>query len=453
MNSSADSAGVDVAERALHRRAVEAVVWGMPAVNYRLMYEAAAYIAGPGDNRIVFWPSLPDARNQTLTPNPDVVHLMPFIDTREVGPVVLEIPPAEGGTLDGSVMNAWKVTIEDIDSAGADPAHGGRYLVLPPDFDGDVPHGYTPLRSDTHQCHALLHSIPSGGNEAEVAQALDHARGIRLYPLARADDPPETTWIDADGAVFDAAIPYDIRFFQVLDRIVQEEPWLARDRVMIDHLRTIGIEKGEPFAPDATTRTTLAAAAAEARSWLDASYESTLAPITPDSHWRIPTGPELTDATRAFFEAPESYPIDARAVAYSFTSFTPKRPRKAPLHLMAFTDLSGHPLDGAAVYRLTVPARTSVDAKWSTTAYDRATHTLIRDMPRADRSSQSPGLAVNEDGSVHVYFAPEPPPAGREFNWVPTDVRGHFEVMFRSRGATAAMRDGSWRLPDLERVE
>ena len=44
---------------------------------------------------------------------------------------------------------------------------------------------------------------------------------------------------------YDSTIPYDLRFFQSLDRFVQREPWLTRDKVMIDQLKTIGIEKGQ----------------------------------------------------------------------------------------------------------------------------------------------------------------------------------------------------------------
>jgi len=54
--------------------------------------------------------------------------------------------------------------------------------------------------------------------------------------------------------LFDAVIPYDLRFFELLDRTVQREPWLMRDKAMIDVLKTIGIEKGKRFAPDASTK-------------------------------------------------------------------------------------------------------------------------------------------------------------------------------------------------------
>ncbi len=67
----------------------------------------------------------------------------------------------------------------------------------------------------------------------------------------------ETKFVDAIDILFDSAIPYDTRFFQTLERFVQREPWLQRDKVMIDHLKTIGIEKGKPFKPDANAQKAL----------------------------------------------------------------------------------------------------------------------------------------------------------------------------------------------------
>src|SRR5215468_4457221 len=84
-------------ERSIHRRAVEAAIWGMPAVNYELMFQEMVRKVKGGFNQIVFWPRLLDWKNQTLTPNPDVIYLMPFINTRDAGPIVLDIPPADDG--------------------------------------------------------------------------------------------------------------------------------------------------------------------------------------------------------------------------------------------------------------------------------------------------------------------------------------------------------------------
>jgi hypothetical protein len=89
-----ESASFDVsqlAERALHRRAVEAVIWGMPAVNFERMLQAAI-ANGAKPNQVVYWSQPVNEKNQTLTPNPDTIYLNPFYDTTR-GPVVVEIPP------------------------------------------------------------------------------------------------------------------------------------------------------------------------------------------------------------------------------------------------------------------------------------------------------------------------------------------------------------------------
>jgi hypothetical protein len=118
---------------------------------------------------------------------------------------------------------------------------------------------------------------------------------------------------------------------------------------------------------------------------------------------------------------------------------------------MAIKDKEGQPFDGGSAYRLTVPANAPVKQYWSATAYDRATHALIRNLPSSSRSSQTPGLRKNPDGSVDIYFGLKAPP-GKESNWVPTSADGKFEVLFRFYGPEKALFDKTWKLPDLEKV-
>src|SRR5260221_7774946 len=122
----AQLSSAQLAERTLHRRAVEAVIWGMPAVNYDLMYQAMVRETKGAFNQIVYWSRLPDWKNQTLTPNPDSIYLMPFINTKDVGPVVLEIPPADEGSITGSIMDAWQSALEDVGPAGGDDGNVGQ---------------------------------------------------------------------------------------------------------------------------------------------------------------------------------------------------------------------------------------------------------------------------------------------------------------------------------------
>ena len=445
-------AAEDLASRAIQRRAIEAVIWGMPAVNYHLMYREMVSKTNGGFNQIVYWSRLLDWKNQTLTPNPDVIYLMPFIDTKDAGPVVLEVPPADDGVINGSVMNYWQAAIEDVGPAGVDKGQGGKYLILPPGYATDrVPAGYIAMPSDTYRGYALLRSIPKGGSDREIAQAVAYAKRIKLYPLSQAANPPATTFVDAIDVVYDSTIPYDLRFFRALDEIVQAEPWLERDRAMIDQLRTIGIERGKPFNPDAKTQQLLDGAIKEAQVWLDVRYEALLAPYYAGGRWLLPADPALMESINKFFQMPDSYPVDARGITYTFAFFSAKHLGAGQFYLMTIADKDGKPLDGKATYRLRVPANAPVNQYWSATVYNRETHTLIRNARRAGRSSQTPGLQKNADGSADIFFGSTAPP-GKESNWIPTDANGRFEVLFRFYGPEKPLFDKTWVLTDIERV-
>ena len=82
----------DLARRTIERRAVEAVIWGMPAVNYELMLQQMLTKTAGKINQIVYWSRPVDWKNQTLTPNPDAIYFMPFFNTKD-GPIVIEVPP------------------------------------------------------------------------------------------------------------------------------------------------------------------------------------------------------------------------------------------------------------------------------------------------------------------------------------------------------------------------
>ena len=154
-------------EQIIYSRAMEAVNWGMPLVNYELMYQAFLKLGGKF-NQIALWPGLPDWRNQTLTPNPDVIYLMPFFNTKEVGPVVLEIPPADDGLINGSVMDCWQNAIEDVGPAGVDKGKGGKYLILPPGYKERVSNNYIEMQSDTFQGYALLRSVLKSTSDEDI---------------------------------------------------------------------------------------------------------------------------------------------------------------------------------------------------------------------------------------------------------------------------------------------
>jgi hypothetical protein len=442
----------DLARRTVERRAVEAVIWGMPAVNFDLLYQAMVKSKGSW-NQIVYWSRLPDWKNQTLTPNPDIIYVFPFFDTKDVGPMVMEIPPAGAeGSITGSIDDAWQTALEDVGPAGADKGMGGKYLILPPGYNDKAPDGYIVLPSPTYRSYAILRSNLASGSDADVAAAVAYGKRVKIYPLSQGGSPPPTTFVDAIDVVYDSTIPYDLRFFQSLDRFVQHEPWIDRDRVMIDMLKSIGIEKGKSFDPDQKTQTILTEAISEARAWLDNRYESVFSTsFNEGKHWVLPALPGVTEGMMTAFSNLDSYPVDGRGVAYSMAYFSAKHLGTGQYYLMTISDKDGKAFDGASTYRLSVPANPPVKLYWSTTAYDRATHALIRNQPHSSRASTTPGLRKNADGSVDVYFGPQAPP-GKEANWVPTSLAGKFEVLFRLYGPEKPLFDKTWVLPDIEKV-
>lgn len=145
----------DLARRAVERRAVEAAIWGMPAVNYERMLQAAID-TGAKLNQVVYWSKPVNWKNQTLTPNPDTIYLNPFYDTTN-GPVVVEIPPADADrVIVGSFDVAWQNALADVGPAGADKGKGAKYLILPPGYKEKPPDGYVVLPSETYRGFVIL---------------------------------------------------------------------------------------------------------------------------------------------------------------------------------------------------------------------------------------------------------------------------------------------------------
>lgn len=439
----------EIAARAVERRAVEAMVWGMPAVNYDLMRQEMLDTTDAEPNQVLYWGRPLDWMNQTLTPNPDTMYFMTFYDAH-AGPVVIEIPAAgDDGSLNANLVTAWQKPLEDFGLLGVDKGKGGKFAVLPPGFTGSVPEGITPIQSDTYGGFALIRANLKGHAPEDVAKSVAYGKKVEVYPLAEAANPPATVFVDAEDVLFDSTIRYDATFYEHLNRVIQEEPWLDRDRAMIDTLATFGIVQGQPFKPDATTRAALDVSAVEGRDFLYDMYDRGWGSFYEGTQWRAAAPPVLAKAAGEGFMTPDEYPLDLRGMVYTLAFVGIKRLGAGQFYLLDIADKDGQPLDGAKSYRLTVPPDVPVEQYWSATVYDRQTHALVRHMDRASRASNASDLAKNTDGSVDVWFGPTAP-AGHEANWVPTDPLRDFEVMFRLYAPTKALFDKTWALPDIE---
>src|SRR5262249_29700209 len=328
-------------------------------------------------NQVLYWSKPVDWKNQTLTPNPDTIYLMTFFNLKD-GPIVIDVPPAQGGSFAANIDNVWQMPLEDAGPDGADKGNGGKYLLLPPGYNGNIPKGYIALQSDSIGGFALLRSNLASHSDADVSKSVAYAKRLKVYPLSQAAKPPPTVFTDAKDIIFDSTIGFDVSFFESLNRFLQSERLLLRDRLMTDQLKSIGIEKGKPFNPDPAMQEILRAGALEAKALLAKWYDDGLPQFYPGSRWSMPVFPEVVEAMQSGYVLPNSYPVDRRGLTYTYGFVGIKRLGTAQFYLIAIKDKGGENFSGAGTYRLTVPANVPMKQYWSVTAYDRETHTLIR---------------------------------------------------------------------------
>jgi hypothetical protein len=437
----------DLLQRTIERRSVEAVIWGMPIVSVDAMRQAFFRDARAKYGDIVYWSKPSDWRFQTTTPNASTRYVYFNFNTKD-GPVVFEVPPTIEGGLFGSLLDAWQTPLMDVGPEGEDQGRGGKYLLLPPDFKGEVPANDIVIRSETYNGYALLRAIPASSSPADVSKAIEIVKKLRIYPLAMASNPPEQRHIDMADKLFDGIVAYDDTFFDRLTRILNEEPVQTRDLVAMAQLRSLGIDKGLPFNPDDQTRKILKKAIDEAHeAFMEACMN--LSPYWPGSKWGLHTlaGPR----TGFSFRTANEYDIDERGLVYYLGYAPAKGFGAATFYLAGVRDGGGKPLTGGNSYRLHVPADVPAKQYWAVTVYDLASASFILESPSLGVDSYNQKLQKNSDGSVDVYFGPNPP-AGKNANWVYTEDDNPWFALFRFYGPEKGITERTWRLADFERI-
>src|SRR5271165_3503755 len=351
--------------RTVQRRAVDALIWGLPLVGEDAVKQAAFRDGKAKYNDIVWWPKGGGWKNQSPTPNVNTRYMYFFINTRQDGAVVVELPPAvPGASFYGTIEDAWYVPLVDIGFEGK----GGKYLVLPPDHTGDVPDGYVPVRPKTYNTMTLLRSILASMSEADVRAGNALVQQVKVYPLSKAANPPGQRLLDMTEVMYNGLVTYDETFFASLARMLNEEPAQPRDLQMMGMLLPLGIEKGKEFKPDVATVAELKAAAAEAQAWLIDKAATDVTPWWPDSQWCVPT-PPITMPTAFKWETPNYFDVDSRGIGLSQYFCPTAKLGTGSFYFGTFHDHSGHPLEGENHYRLHVPADVPVREFWSITVY------------------------------------------------------------------------------------
>jgi hypothetical protein len=439
----------DLIKRATGGRAVDAAIWGMPIVGFDVMRQAFFRDAKATYGDIMFWSKPGGWKLQCLTPNTSVRYVFSCINS-QVGPVVVEIPATADAALNGTIIDAWQVPLTDVGIAGADEGKGGKYLLLPPDYQGEVPPGYIAVPMKTYNGFVGLRVIIKSEDEASVRGALAYLRLIRIYPLSKSAAPPQSNFVDMADTLWDAVARFNDGFYTSMARMVSEEPVQPRDAEMTGMLRMLGIEKGKEFKPDEPTRALLNSAAQEAQAWFMERLVTYGSHYWPDGKWDVPA-PPIGPKSGFTWKADGILDVDARGIAFFSFFCPPKKLGTGQFYLVTFIDGKGQRLRGRETYRLRVPRDTPVSQFWSVTVYEHATCALIRNVARPSIDSYDKKASKNADGSIDIYFGPKAP-NGMEANWVPTVAGKDWFPYFRFYGPQQPLFTKTWKLPDIEKM-
>jgi hypothetical protein len=471
------------------QRGVSAFLNGLRGVS---IYAARQGIrdAGVKDNEgVLIFSGLMDSRSLFLTANADTVYFLANIDLSK-GPMVVETPPDSLGLFD----DLWFRWVIDFGAPGPDRGMGGKYLLLPPGYDGPLPDGGYFIGKPTTTSVALLgRSFLVNNDPKPTVETIKKTLKIYPYvpgsygtsmgtfltgkgPLAPLSKPGTLTFVEGTGLAMNTIPPNDFSYYEMLNALVQEQPAEALQAEIGGQFAAIGIVKGKPFNPDARMRKILtdavAVANAAGRTIAFTPRESEgFGYYGPASRWLNPLFISGYDFMRpppeVSKEGVKPYPntgartLDARtAFFYVATGVTPamimRIPEVGSQYLFGITDADGEPFDGAKTYKVTLPPNIPAAKFWSFTVYDNQTRSMLQTpqrFPRAgSQSFPSPAAQAGADGSTVVYFGPNKPDGVKDGNFIQTLPGKGWFVILRLYSPLEPFFDKSWKVSEIEKV-
>ena len=404
---------------------------------------------GPDNQTVVLFESLMDSKSLYLTANTESVYAWGWLNLKD-GPMVIETPPNVLGVID----DFWFRNVIDFGNAGPDKGKGGKFLILPPGYEGEVPAGYFVARSPTINNLLFWRGFLVNGDPQPAADSIK--KHFRVYPLGKQATAPKMNFVNGSGKQANTIHANNFKFYEEVNQLVQEEPSSAMDMETLGLLASIGIQKGKPFAPDARMTKILTEAVAVGNATARAiTFDSRIpeAFFYPNSAWCTPF-----IGGSAEFQQNGARLLDPRTFFYYYATInTPamavKRVGVGSQYAGAFKDANGQPLDGGKTYKLHLPPNIPAKDFWSFVVYDNQTRSMLQtDAQFPSIGSQKRGVVVNPDTSVDVYFGPKPP-LGKESNWVQTVPGKGWNVILRLYGPLEPWFDKTWKPGEIELLQ
>jgi hypothetical protein len=430
-------------------RATEAFLNGLPIASMYAM-EKGLRQHGPPNTTAVLFEDLMDSKAIWLTPNTVSVYMASWMELDDE-PMVIETPP----NVLGFINDSWFKYVVDFGNAGPDKGKGGKFLILPPGYEGDVPDGYHVAKSSTHGNWVIWRGFQV---DDSPKPAIDATKKLfKMYPLSKKDNPPKMNFVDVSGKYDNTIHRMDYGYWEELNGTIQAEPLEGLDPDTRGLLASIGIKKGQEFKPDARMKKILTDAAkigsviARAKTARPSDQRHYLYPGE-----RVWTNPFI-DGRYDFLLHGERL-LDSRIYMHFYaTGITPamaiKNVGKGSQYAIAYLDKDGKALDGSKTYKINLPKDIPAKDFWSFTLYDNQTRAMLQTdqrLPGVD--SNGKGIKQNADGSTDIYFGPKAP-KGMEKNWIQTNPNKGWNTILRLYGPLESFYDKTWKPGDPEEVK
>ncbi len=410
-----------VLDNLMFLRGVEVFLNGLPMASTHALREGFKSIGVTEAHHMIVTDKLMDSNPLFLTANTDTVYAFNGFDLEKTGPLVIEVPPGMGP---GTVNDAFFRFVVDMGAPGPDRGKGGKYLILPPGYEGKEPKGYFISRSPTYMNLLVLRGFLVDGKPDAAAKMFSEQ--VKIYPLSEKDNPPKMVITSGSGISYNTIHANDFSFYEEIVEVLNKEPLDFIDLELRGLFASIGLQKGKEFHPSHQLKKTLTEAAAVANATARTIVFRTPqeeAYLYENSYWKVGfiggnhewlkdegTGGRYLDARTLFF--------------YAATVNTPAMVLKmvglGSQYAIITQDRDGNIFDGANTYKLNIPANVPANDFWSIVVYDPQTRSELQTSnPFPSKNSKSGNMVENADGSVDLYFGPKAP-EGKEQNWIET---------------------------------
>ena len=432
-------------------RAIQAYKFFYPTVS------GAAIIKGNGEIGLVpnkVFGILDCAPEQLVfTANSDTPY-DPLLLDLGVGPLVVELPPGPLIVCSMDINQRW---VADMGLPGPDAGKGGKHLLLPPDYKGNVPKGgYYIHKASSNRQIVGARALPVNG---DVKGAMERLKTVKVYPLDPTAGWTEPKWTNMSGKKQDATPAKwerNFKFWEVLRKTVEDEPVFEGYRSYYGELAALGIEKGKPFKPDARMKRILVQAAETANAQMRVQSFADRRPdrtVWKDRQWQY-AALRFEDGD---FNATTHLDLDAREKwFYQAVGASPAMFRRdtmaGSLYWLGLRDKTGTTFDGSKTYKLVVPLPVPGKLFWSVTVYDMDTRSQIQTRQKKAALRSLFELKDASGSTAELCFGPKPP-KGKEGQWIQTIPGKSWFVYFRIYGPEKPAFDGSWKPGDFEKMK